>query len=235
MRFVLTLLAASTIVQAGVITTLGQDNGTTVNAIDITGFTTNGNQMAGMLITGTFTDGVSATCIWSDGGGTTGTCSATNGGASFSLSLTGDTFSNPFSLGVTGTLNLLSLLFNGVPGSTVFDRTFTGSGTAGSEQGLDANGTTVPANINGRATYIDQVGTLGNAPVGDLFARLQLDFTGTGLAPAAGAPVASFTIDTDTIGIRGNNGGGVPEPGTWAMMAGGLSLVVLSRLRARNQ
>lgn len=232
MRLFLTLVAASTLAEAGIISTGGQNPGTTVNAIDITGFTTTGNQMAGMTVTGTFTDGITATCIWADGGGTTGNCAATNGGGSFSLTLTGDTFSNPFNLGVTGTLNLLSLLFNGIPGGTVFDRTFTDVGTPGSELGLDANGTTVPAAINGSATYIDQVGTLGNAPVGDLFARLQLDFSGAGLAPlAGGAPVATFSFDTDTIGVRGSNGGGVPEPSTWAMMAGGLALVAFSRLR----
>jgi hypothetical protein len=178
------ILAASVAAYGGSITTIAQVNGTTVNAIDVTGATTTGNEMGGMTITGSFSTGSNAVCTWVNGAGSAGGCTAAGGGAnSFALSLNGDTFSTNWNLtSITGG-NLLSLLFDGLPGFTVFDRSFGGSGTSGSAAGNDASGTTSPANTNGSVTYQDLVGTLGNAPVGDLFARVAIAFNNGGLAP----------------------------------------------------
>lgn len=230
MRFFLTLFVAGVTALAGTISTGGQVAGTTVNAIDITGFATTGDQMSGMIVTGNFDSSVglvSLDCIWAAGAGTSGSCAASGSGAAFSLALTGDTFSATWSLGVTGSLNLRSLFFNGLPGFTVFDRDPALS-TDGSANGADATGSTLGAAnaaIDGTATYINQVGTMGNPPVGDIYSRVEIVFNGVGVAPIIGGPAATFTMDTDSIGLRGGDpGSGVPEPSTLAMIAGGLLL-----------
>jgi PEP-CTERM motif len=213
---------------AGTISTTGAANGTPFSANDITGATTTGAEMGGMQITGTFTSGVSILCTWVNGAGNAGSCAAAGSGAGFSLSLNGDTFTAPWNLTVGGGLNLLSLLFNGPPGFTTFDRTFGGaSGTSGSADGGDANGTTSPANVNGTATYQNILSTLGNPAVGDEYAQVLMQFSGGGLAPGS---TASFTMDTDSIGLRGGTpGSGVPEPSTWMMFGLGLTAAGCAR------
>jgi hypothetical protein len=224
--------ATAGISSAGTITTAGQIPGTTLNAIDLTGFATTGAEMTGMTVAALFGGGM-VTCIWAPTGVDTGGCSGSAVGVgSFSVSQAGDTFSNNWILTNTTAVGaapipLLGVFFDGVPGLTVFDRTFGGvSGTAGSELGADATGTTPAGQPNGVALYIDQVATLGNPPVGDLFARLSLTF-GNGLLPQNSA---MWIADTDTIGLRGN----VPEPGNWAMLLlGGCVLICFGRLRLR--
>ena len=217
---------------AGTITTTGQINGTTVNATDLTGFSTFGDAMTGMTVNAMFGGGT-VSCIWAVTGVGSGGCAGSSVGiGSFSVAQSGDTFSNDWTLTNTTLVGavpipLLSVFFDGLPGKTVFDRTFGGAtGTNGSALGADATGTTSSGQPNGAATYIDQVATLGNPPVGDIFARLRIDF-GNGLAPQA---TATWIADTDSIGVRG--GGNTPEPSTWAMLLlGGCALAAVKRWR----
>ena len=225
--------AAAGILNAGTITTAGQIPGATVNAIDLTGFFTTGAEMTGMTVAALFGGGM-VSCVWAVTGVDMGGCSgSTVGIGSFSVSQSGDTFTNNWTLTNTtvGTaaIPLLSIFFDGVPGLTVFDRTFGGlTGTNGSALGADATGTTPAGQPNGSATYIDLVSTLGNPPVGDIFGRLSIDF-GNGLLPQG---AATWVADTDTIGLRG--GGNTPEPGTWAMLLlGGSALLGVRRLKRR--
>jgi len=233
MKNLLSLFAAvSLVAYGGAISTTAQLAGTTVNGIDITGFATTGSQMGGMTITGVFATGSSAVCTWVNGVGFAGGCTSAGGGAnSFQLGLDGDTFDTNFLLTSILGANLLSLDFDGIPGFTVFDRTFANAGTDGSAFGADASGTTSPANVNGSATYRDLVGTQGNLPVGDLFARVFIEFSNGGLAAGS---TASWRMDTDNLGIRGGTpGSGVPEPSTFGMIGLGLAgLMFFRRSRA---
>jgi len=186
--------------------------------------------MGGMTITGAFSSGSNAVCTWVNGAGGGGGCTAAGGGINgFQLALSGSTFSNPFSLTNISGGNLLSLLFDGLPGNTVFDRTFGGvEGTGGSNLGSDAAGSTSTGsgssatNKDGQATYINRIATLGNpSPVGDLFAQVSIVFINGGLTPGN---TASMIIDTDNIGLRnGTPGSGVPEPSTFGMLGAGLA------------
>jgi hypothetical protein len=144
----------------------------------------------------------------------------------------GDTFLSPFELLVTslqGGPGLVSLLFQGLPGFTVFDRAFGAiTGTSGSELGIDAMGTTSPATVNGAATYINLVATLGNPPVGDLFSQVLINFEG----PLPAGATAAWIMDTDNIGLRGGQpGSDIPEPSSIALVLTGAPLIGASRFR----
>src|SRR6187399_1845015 len=125
MKFFLSMLALAAVANAA--TTFSaptQSNGTTYDAVDVTGFDTMGNDMAGMIITGTFFGGGSAVCNWVAGpGANEGGCTASSGGRGFKLALSGDTFSNPFNLTNIVGASLTSLTFDGPSGNTTFDRT----------------------------------------------------------------------------------------------------------------
>ena len=150
------LLIAATCASAASIFTAGQDPGTSLAAVDITGFSTTGNDMGGMTITGAFAGGGTAVCTWVNGGGNAGGCTASNGGRGFHLALDGDTFSASWFLTNILGANLLSLTFDGPAGFTVFDRAtgFLGlsEGTAGSSLGKDASGSTSSA-VGGSVSY----------------------------------------------------------------------------------
>ena len=74
--------------------TLVENNGPLQNATALTGFATTGAMMGGMSVGVTFSDSSTTTAFWADTGSTSGGASWLNGG----LSLTGDSFSNNWSL-----------------------------------------------------------------------------------------------------------------------------------------
>jgi hypothetical protein len=190
--------------------------------------------MGGMTITGLFAGGGTAVCTWVNGGGNAGGCTASTGGRGFQLALNGDTFSASWFLTNILGANLLSLTFDGPAGFTVFDRAtgFLGlsEGTAGSSLGKDASGSTSSA-VGGSVSYNNQVGTMGNVPVGDLYAQLVMTFDGGGLTVGT---TADWVLDTDNLGLRGGTpGSGVPEPGTFGLM--GAALAGLAGLATRRR
>lgn len=86
-------------------------------ATTLTGFDTTGADMAGMEVTVNFQGGGSDTQIWSATGVTSGGASGTD----WSLTQSGDTFSNPWSFDYTGLGSIVSLMINAIPGNAVFD------------------------------------------------------------------------------------------------------------------
>ncbi|WP_017316077.1 PEP-CTERM sorting domain-containing protein [Mastigocladopsis repens] len=141
-------------------------------ATTLTGFQTSGNQMAGMQVTANFLDGGSQTAIWnatgSGAGGTTGT--------NWSLSQSGDTFTQSWTL--TANQAITSLTINAISGNTIFDTTFDNNeGTSGS-----ALGKTFSV-ISGQSPDSFDYSTPIDISVGDLFGELTLNwnngFTGS--------------------------------------------------------
>jgi len=214
------LLAAS--LSAGAITTGGQVDGTQLDIIGVTGFTTTGNQMAGITVTAFYSTGGSNSCTWLDLGGTAGGC-AVDG--EFIIVQDGNTFSEPWTLANTSTFQSINALVITGNGLIVFDRTFDGAdGTLGSEAGKDADGSTTDDSV-GTATYFNLAAISPAAAVGDIFSDLGIFFE-PGLGPGA---TATFVADTDTVGVFG---GEIPEPSTMILLGAGLAAIAAVRRRS---
>jgi hypothetical protein len=191
---------------------------TTTSAIPgLTGYATSGAMMSGMSVTATFSSGVTETRSWA----TTGAGSGGVSGTYWGLSLSGDTYSAPWSFttsAVAGNLgSITQLILNGNPGYTVFDRTLPSWGTDGSAQGVDLWFT--DSSINAQVTYSDQVSISPNAAVGDLWHMVTVDFTN---GPSTGF---AFYQDTDNDSRYGQ----VPEPAMLGLLGIGLLAAGLAR------
>jgi hypothetical protein len=140
--------------------------------------------MDGMSVTAIFTSGLNQTLSWADTGANSGGVTGTG----WSLSVTGDTFNDNAWTMDTGNLTLTDLILDGTTGLTVFDRTFDNLvGTAGSALGKDIDtGVT--------AQYSRQVAIAPDAPVGDLWHVVSVDFTDVGSGGVSG----TFTFSQDT-------------------------------------
>ena len=130
----------------------------------LTGFSTNGADMVGMDVTATFLGGSSQKVAWSATGASSGGVSGTG----WSLSQSGDTFSNRWTLNSTGA-SIVSLLINAVPGNTVFDNGSSPS-TPGSAQGLSFSP------ISGDSPDSFSYGVPIDISTGDLFGTLTLNW-----------------------------------------------------------
>ncbi len=212
--------------------TLAQTNGTPYYAPSIGNFSTLGNNMFGMTVTGLFSDGQTFSGAWKDlGGGLTGVNFA--GRFSLTLGATSNTFNVPFTLTVFGAANqLTTLTLIGSTSPVIFDRTFGGaSGTVNSNLGRDFELTTPDAN-NILATYMNSVQMVGSTgPVGDLFETLKVEFRTPFVGSAAGKSL-SFYQDVDNV-IIGGLLSPVPEPATLLMTAVGLAALAVAERRRR--
>lgn len=251
---------------ASTISSVSVDN---TNSASVTSVASNalGNTMGAMVITATYTGGLTKTCNYSS---SAAGCGVTNW---FDLSfITSTSNTHPavdLLLGYWDLTNfratdMVSLSINALAGGVVFDRCFVNAagggiaaqdnnnsglgecapsgagvgapavGTAGSDVGFSAEGHAILGTGSASAVYSVRTALGANAPVGDLYGTLTLNFAsgfkGTDIFVAVLPAHFNFQADTDLVG-GSNDPGDVPEPGTWAMFLTGLALVGTSRLR----
>ncbi len=193
----------------------------------ISTFDTYGNEMAGMDVWVTFSNGTTEHAIWDTTGSQSGAASV---GGYFSISESGDTFGNgAWTLqNLNRTLSITSFTLLGVSGNTTFDRTFGNQvGTLNSAYGKDFG---IGGNYSVTATYSDELNLTGAAAVGDEWEQLSVAFAnGTFFAPDT---TAHFTQDTDNAAVKGTITPKVPDAGSTGMMLG-MGLIGVAALKRR--
>jgi hypothetical protein len=197
--------------------TVAYDSGTLHLTDSLSGYSTYGDDMAGMDVTAYYGAG-SELATWAATGAGAGAASGTN----WSLSESGDTFGSSWSLSNLTGSSMSRLLIYGPPGDTVFDIDWpTYPGTAGSARGWTFQTTgTVPAGLDILATYRDEVALTGDAPVGDLWATLDLQFTNQG--GLGSGQTLYFIADTDMASAGADIVPVIPEPATVCLLGLGL-------------
>ena len=200
------------------------DNGTGYTIGALTGFQTDGDEMDGMTVVFDFWDNTSSSLLWADTGVNSGGVSGSLNNASWSLSLSGDTFTAPWTLTVNNTI-LKRLTLIGSTGFTAFDMTEPNTGTPGSSSGATFNtASTLPIT----ATYKNIIQVGANAPLKDLYERLIIDFGDPGFR----SDTMTFFADTDNIDKGTFYEPNVPGPA--AVLPFGIGLVAAWK-RRRNR
>jgi hypothetical protein len=193
---------------------------------ELAGASTTGDKMVGMNVTAWFTDGGMETVLWESLGYPNGEARGVN--YTWWLYEHGDTFGSygdptegVWELHNESGHRINRLLIDAGAGNTLFDTAFGDlMGTPGSGFGRDW----VPFSAddhNGleiHATYIDEVFITGNAPVGDVYRYLELDFNGI---PFHDGRTLRYYSDTDNIRFAGDINP-IPEPGSLLLLSTGL-------------
>ncbi len=224
--FIVTGLGLVALSAAASSVTYQQQDGTPYQTPALTGYTTYGDQMAGMDVDVTFSDGSVQHAVWAATGVQAG--AATVAGF-FTISESGDTFNdNAWNLqNLNRTLSITHFTLFGAGDDTIFDRTFGGAeGTPGSASGKDlamAGGSYMLT-----ATYSDILNLTGSPAVGDEWVQLDVDFDNTPFGPGASQ---AFSQDTDSASVHGSITP-VPDASSTAMLLG-FGLTGLAALKRR--
>ena len=196
----------------------------------LTGFTTLGDMMSGMLVTATFAGGGSQTLTWATSGSGAGGVS----GSLFGLTESGDTFSSPWTLTNLSTSLLTGLSINAGAGNTTFDIVTGSEVTPGSGLGQPyADQSSLTGTIG--VTYSEPLGVGGNPPLGDEYLVMAVDYTGLAGGGIAGSQVESFLQDTDNINIPGDITTVTPLPTALPLFASGLGALGLLGWRRKRK
>jgi hypothetical protein len=228
-KIVLIVTSLSSIVVSASASTINyaEDVGTAYQTPAISTFNTYGDDMDGMDVWVTFSNGTTEHAIWDTTGAQSG--AATVGGY-FSISESGDTYANSaWTLqNLNRTLSITSFTLFGVNGNTTFDRSFGGQiGTLNSALGKDFS---IGGNYSVTATYGDELSLTGAAAVGDEWEQLSVAFAnGTFFAPNSSA---AFTQDTDNAAVKGTITPKLPDAGSTSMMLG-MGLIGVAALKRR--
>ena len=177
------------------------DPGTVVTIPTVVGYQPDGSTMAGMKVSAYLADGTSGSVFWSSFGGQSGGAVGTG----WSITETGDTWSNNWALQNNTGQGLLRFTIDGLPGSIVFDTTH-GTDTPGSASGLNFSVVSGLGINDIVATYKNACALPGQLPLEDIYGLLDVQFTNPG--GFASGQILTFKADTDVV----------PEPGTAALL-----------------
>lgn len=223
--------------------------GTRYDAPALTTFTTFGENMVGMRVSWSFSDGSFGTANW----GAFGPDSYGVNSSDFRVVMGrySDTFMDAWTVvNRSTTKTLQSVRFNGQPGRIVFDCGWTTTGCAGRQDPEQLTGSANSARGWSMSTlgfggdniytggvlgiYANLVGVGGADPVGDLFEQLTIVYS-DGMAPGF---IHGFRADTDNTSADIPDPitpQPVPEPATAALaMLGGLALLARRRRATRR-
>jgi hypothetical protein len=192
----------------------------------LSGFTTLGDGMVGMRVTGYFADTTSEVLAWAATGAGAG---GVSGG--FSVAVSGDTFSADWVVSTRKTLT--GLLFEGQPGDTLFDRSLPAPGTAGSANGADF--TYVGDQLDGsiRVLYSRPLAVLPAPSLGDTWVNMLVELSGLDGGGLGAGQTLRFVQDTDNVALPGDIRP-VPVPGALPLLGTALAGLCLLRWRRRS-